>query len=93
MVGHSISLTLELNRDFSLDEIKETLKHAPNIQLSQQHYTTPIEVVGSDDVLLVVFAKIFPPEWLAIVVVLRQFTSWCSNRCGRNHRSINAQIS
>lgn len=52
MIGHSIALTVELKKSFTLDEIKNTLQQAPFIQLSENHYTTPVEVVNSDDVFI-----------------------------------------
>ena len=50
MIGHSASLSIELKSDFSLEEIRKQLAHAPGISLSSDHFTTPIEVVGSDAV-------------------------------------------
>jgi len=52
MIGHSIALTVEFKKSFSLDEIKNALKQAPFVQLSDNHYSTPVEVVGSDDVFV-----------------------------------------
>lgn len=50
MIGHSVSLAVEFDRNFSLTEAKKLLANFPGIKLSEDHYTTPIEVVGSDDV-------------------------------------------
>lgn len=52
MIGHSIALNLELQRDFELQQIIELLNAAPHIQMSNNHYSTPIEVAGSDDVFV-----------------------------------------
>lgn len=50
MVGHSIALSVEFHQPFALDEIRNHLRQAPHVQLSDDHYSTPVEVVGSDDV-------------------------------------------
>jgi len=50
LIGHSIALTVEFSEPFSLEEVKKTLSQAPSVQLSTNDYSTPVEVVGSDDV-------------------------------------------
>ncbi len=52
MIGHSVSLSIEFHQDYSLDAIRELLKNTPGVKISADHYTTPIEVVGSDDVFV-----------------------------------------
>lgn len=52
MIGHSIALSLELGENFELQQVIKILKNSPNVQLSSNHYSTPIEVVGSDDVFV-----------------------------------------
>jgi len=52
MVGHSIALQLELTNPYSIAEVQQLLSSARNVQLSAHHYSTPIEVVGSDDVFV-----------------------------------------
>jgi len=50
MIGHSIALNLELRSSFELSAIIEALKKADSVKLSEDHYSTPIEVEGSDEV-------------------------------------------
>jgi aspartate-semialdehyde dehydrogenase len=50
MIGHSVALSIDFKRDFSLDDVYTLLEQSPSIKLSTDHYTTPVEVVGSDDV-------------------------------------------
>ena len=52
MIGHSISLSLELNHPFTLDEVRDVLRKSKGITLCQNDYMTPVEVVNSDDVFV-----------------------------------------
>jgi aspartate-semialdehyde dehydrogenase len=50
LIGHSISLQVKFAQDVSVADVLETLRNAPAVQLSPDVYSTPTEVVGSDDV-------------------------------------------
>ena len=50
MIGHSISLSLQLKQPFMLDEVKEVLIQANGVRVCPNDYLTPVEVVQSDDV-------------------------------------------
>lgn len=52
MIGHGISLTIEFANKIELQTVKEILSSSPGIKLSQNEYTTPVEVVGNDDVFV-----------------------------------------
>lgn len=51
-IGHSISLSIEFEKPLELKEVKELLAVSPGIMLSENHYSTPIEVVGQDKVFV-----------------------------------------
>lgn len=50
MVGHSISVAMAFTQPVSPEQVQHVLSQAPHVQLSPNHYSTPIEVVDSDDV-------------------------------------------
>lgn len=50
MIGHSISLAVEFAKSIDLAEITTLLAKSPAIQLSTDHYSTPLEVEGKDEV-------------------------------------------
>ena len=50
LIGHSIALHLEFSQDVSVAAVLEVLRKSPSVKLSTDAYSTPIEVVGSDDV-------------------------------------------
>lgn len=52
MIGHSISLAIEFSAAIKLDEVRKRLASSQGIQLSNDDYTTPVEVVGMDDVFV-----------------------------------------
>lgn len=52
MVGHSISLAVEFFKPVNLEEVKTLLSRSPGIQLSADHYSTPLEVEGKDEVFV-----------------------------------------
>jgi aspartate-semialdehyde dehydrogenase len=52
MVGHSIALSIELNKTFDLSDIKQALREYNGLQLSEDNYTTPVEAHGSDKVFV-----------------------------------------
>lgn len=49
MVGHSVSLGIEFDKEVSVDEIKSILERAPSVQVCAD-FKTPIEIVNSDQV-------------------------------------------
>jgi aspartate-semialdehyde dehydrogenase len=51
-VGHSISLSVEFAKQINLEDIKAMLSNSQGIQLSTNHYTTPVEVEGKNDVFV-----------------------------------------
>lgn len=50
MVGHSISLNIEFKKKVDLADVIEILKNSPYVKISKSDYTTPVEIVGSEDV-------------------------------------------
>ncbi len=52
MIGHGISLSIEFMKPFSLEGIKTILSQSPGIKISEDHFTTPIEAEGKDDVFV-----------------------------------------
>ncbi len=52
MIGHGISLAIEFAKSINMEEVKNILSHGPGIQLSSHQYTTPLEVIGSDDIFV-----------------------------------------
>lgn len=52
MVGHSVSLAIEFHDDYSLESITAILASTPGVKISSDHYTTPVEARGSDDVFV-----------------------------------------
>lgn len=52
LIGHSIALSLEFSEAIELNEVIETLKKAPSVKLSNNHYSTPVEVIDNDDVFV-----------------------------------------
>lgn len=51
LVGHSVSLSLRLQRDFSLLNVQQVLKNSKRLKVTDE-YSTPIEVEGADDVFV-----------------------------------------
>lgn len=52
MVGHSVALSVELKREFILNELVDLLRQSPFVSISSADYATPAEVVGTDHVHL-----------------------------------------
>jgi aspartate-semialdehyde dehydrogenase len=54
--GHSESVNVELNREFELKDVLDTLKHSPGIVVmntpSENLYPTPLYVAGRDEVFV-----------------------------------------
>jgi aspartate-semialdehyde dehydrogenase len=50
MIGHSVSLSLQLKTPFQMEEVLQLLSFAPHVKISKEHYTTPAEVMGQDSV-------------------------------------------
>lgn len=50
LIGHSCQITLELDKEFELDDVRHLLSKTSGIKLSENDYTTPIEAAGQDDV-------------------------------------------
>ncbi len=50
LIGHSIALQLEFSCEVEIEKILATLRAAPSVKISPNHYSTPVEVVGSDEV-------------------------------------------
>lgn len=50
MVGHSVALSVELKREFILNELIDLLRQSPFVSISSADYATPTEVVGTDHV-------------------------------------------
>lgn len=48
LIGHSVALSLQLKKEFRIEEIVQLLKKSPHIALSDQHFATPAEIEGSD---------------------------------------------
>lgn len=48
MVGHSIALSIEFQKETSLEEVANVLNNAPFVRYLGIDYMTPVEVVGSD---------------------------------------------
>jgi aspartate-semialdehyde dehydrogenase len=57
MVGHSISLAIEFERELSLEEVKKILSQSSGVKVSANDYMTPVEVEGKDDVYVGRFRK------------------------------------
>lgn len=51
-IGHSASIAIEFNNEINLEEIFTVLGEGTNLKISNNNYSTPIEVVGSDDVYI-----------------------------------------
>ena len=49
-IGHSISLSVEFDKEVSIKEVQALLANATGVKLSNDEYSTPVEVVGTDDV-------------------------------------------
>lgn len=47
-IGHSISLTIEFEKNFTIEPLQEILRESKGVALSENDYSTPIEVVGQD---------------------------------------------
>ncbi len=47
-----ISLEIEFANQINLEEIKARLSNSPGVRLSADHYTTPVEVEGENDVFV-----------------------------------------
>lgn len=52
MIGHSIALSVELEKHYELTELISLLEDSPSVQISKNDYHTPVEVVGKDDVFV-----------------------------------------
>lgn len=52
IIGHSIAMTVSFERVVSVDAVKKILASSPSITLSVDEYTTPIDVVGQDNVFV-----------------------------------------
>jgi len=52
MIGHGMSLSIEFEQPVDIDEVKALLSRSPGVTLSENHYTTPLEVQGRDDVFV-----------------------------------------
>lgn len=52
IIGHSIALSLEFEQSFELREVIEILQNAPSVKISSDQYSTPIDVVDSDDIFV-----------------------------------------
>jgi aspartate-semialdehyde dehydrogenase len=52
MVGHSVSATLRFVEPIGVEEAKRLLDEAPGVSLWDQRVPTPLDSVGSDDVLV-----------------------------------------
>lgn len=50
MIGHSISLAIEFAKPIDLADIKTLLAKCQGIRLSQDDYSTPLEIEGRDEV-------------------------------------------
>lgn len=55
-IGHSASINVEMDEEHSLADVKKALKNAPGVYLIERadddNYTTPLEVVGEDEVYI-----------------------------------------
>ncbi|MCH9754161.1 MAG: aspartate-semialdehyde dehydrogenase [Alphaproteobacteria bacterium] len=55
-IGHSISVSVEFEKNIDLVDVKNALKSAPGVLVSDMkdpyHYATPIEVAGRDEVFV-----------------------------------------
>lgn len=52
LVGHSISLSIRLAEKCSLEDLIDTLEIAEAVKISDSNYSSPIEVVGKDNVFV-----------------------------------------
>jgi aspartate-semialdehyde dehydrogenase len=52
MVGHSVSATLRFVEPIGVEEAKRLLEEAPGVSLWEERVPTPLDSVGSDDVLV-----------------------------------------
>ncbi len=50
LIGHSIALRLEFVKPILVADVLAALQNSPSVKLSPDLYSTPVEVVGSDDV-------------------------------------------
>ena len=50
-VGHSMSVAIEFKKTFSIEDVKEILREAPGVVLSED-YATPREIAGQDGVFV-----------------------------------------
>lgn len=48
LIGHSVALSLQLRKEFLLEDIVSLLAKSPHIKLSDNHFATPAEIEGSD---------------------------------------------
>lgn len=51
-IGHCISLAIEFNHPCPLEEVRDTLTASPGVIFSKDHYTTPLEAEGKDEVFV-----------------------------------------
>ena len=52
MIGHGMSLSIEFQKPINIETVKTILSSSVGVQLSQNHYTTPTETEGKDDVFV-----------------------------------------
>jgi len=50
MIGHSMSLAIEFQKQYDLEQVKNLLANAPGISFDAESYTTPVEAVDTDNV-------------------------------------------
>lgn len=50
LIGHSIALQMEFSCEVEIEDVLAILRAAPSVKISPNLYSTPVEVVGSDDV-------------------------------------------
>lgn len=49
-IGHSCSVSVAFEHPFEIDDIRKQFHRSAGIKLSERDYTTPAEIIGSDDV-------------------------------------------
>lgn len=52
LVGHAMALTINFENSFELEQVIDVLNKAAQVELSEDHYSTPVEVVDSDAVFV-----------------------------------------
>lgn len=55
-IGHSISITVEFEKDIIMEDVQKALKKAPGVLVSDSkdpyQYATPVEIAGKDEVFV-----------------------------------------